>query len=50
MFGMLQRTGQETAMTRTQKERMLAGALYAAADAEIQADQLAASAWMQRYN
>lgn len=37
-------------MTRTQKQRMLAGALYTAADAEIQADQLAASAWMKRYN
>lgn len=37
-------------MTRTQKERMLAGELYTAADAEIQADQLAASAWMKRYN
>ncbi|WBX91092.1 sugar O-acetyltransferase [Achromobacter mucicolens] len=37
-------------MTRTQKERMLAGDLYTAADAEIQSDQLAASAWMKRYN
>ncbi|MFJ3460043.1 sugar O-acetyltransferase [Achromobacter spanius] len=37
-------------MTRTQKQRMLAGELYTAADDEIQADQLAASAWMKRYN
>lgn len=37
-------------MARTQKQRMLAGELYTAADAEIQADQAAARAWMERYN
>lgn len=37
-------------MTRSQKQRMLAGEFYTAADAEIQADQAAARAWMDRYN
>lgn len=37
-------------VTRTQKQRMLAGELYTAADAQIQADQAAARAWMERYN
>ena len=37
-------------VTPTQKERMLKGDLYSAADAEIQADQAAARAWMERYN
>lgn len=37
-------------MTRTQKQKMLAGELYTAADPEIQADQLAAGVWMKRYN
>lgn len=37
-------------MTRTQKQHMLAGELYTAADAEIQSDQAAARAWMERYN
>lgn len=37
-------------MTRTEKQKMLAGDLYTPADAEIQADQLAASVWMQRFN
>jgi maltose O-acetyltransferase len=35
---------------RTEKEKMLAGELYDASSAEIQADQLAAAAWMARYN
>jgi maltose O-acetyltransferase len=35
---------------KTQKQRMLAGELYSAADDEIQADQRAAQAWMDRYN
>src|SRR3546814_12583173 len=32
------------------KEKMLAGELYHASDAEIQADQAAAHAWLARYN
>src|SRR3546814_17744750 len=35
---------------RTEKEKMLAGELYHASDAEIQADQAAAHAWLARYN
>lgn len=37
-------------VVRTEKEKMLAGELYNASGPEIQADQLAAAAWMQRYN
>ncbi|MEN4918486.1 sugar O-acetyltransferase [Achromobacter spanius] len=37
-------------MTRTEKQKMLAGELYTAADAELQADQLAAGVWMKQYN
>ncbi len=37
-------------MTRTQKEKMLAGELYNAADPEIQADLLATGVWLKRYN
>lgn len=32
------------------KEKMLAGEMYNAADPEIQADLLAAGAWLKRYN
>jgi maltose O-acetyltransferase len=35
---------------RTEKEKMLAGELYNANVPEIQADQLAAAMWMDRYN
>lgn len=35
---------------KTQKQLMLAGELYNAVDAELQADQRAAQAWMDRYN
>jgi len=35
---------------KTQKQRMLAGEPYLAGDDEIQADQRAAQAWMDRYN
>lgn len=35
---------------RTQKQRMIAGDLYSAADPEIAADHEAAVAWMGRYN
>ena len=35
---------------RTEKEKMLAGELYNANVPEIQADQAAAAAWMDRYN
>jgi maltose O-acetyltransferase len=37
-------------MTRTQKQRMLAGEQYTAADAQIRADQDAARVRMERYN
>jgi maltose O-acetyltransferase len=35
---------------RSEKDKMLAGELYDASDAELQADAAAASAWMARYN
>ncbi len=37
-------------MARTEKQKMLAGELYNANVPEIQADQLAAAQWMDRYN
>ncbi|MGB8293240.1 sugar O-acetyltransferase (plasmid) [Rhizobium ruizarguesonis] len=37
-------------MTRTQKEKMLAGEMYNPADEEIQMDLLATGAWLKRYN
>lgn len=37
-------------MSQTQKQKMLAGEHYNAADPEIQADQAAARAWMERFN
>lgn len=37
-------------MDKTQKQKMLAGELYDAGDAEIQADLLATRAWLVRYN
>ncbi|MXP65521.1 sugar O-acetyltransferase [Roseomonas sp. M0104] len=37
-------------MARTEKEKMLAGELYDAGDAELQADMMAARHWMVRYN
>ncbi|MET2831068.1 sugar O-acetyltransferase [Mesorhizobium shangrilense] len=37
-------------MIRSQKEKMLAGEPYSAADPEIQADLLATGAWLKRYN
>jgi maltose O-acetyltransferase len=43
-------TGTEVPMQRTEREKMLAGALYNASDAEIQADLGAAAAWLARYN
>ncbi len=35
---------------RTEKQKMLAGALYRPGDAEIQAEQAATKAWLVRYN
>ncbi|MEG8116622.1 sugar O-acetyltransferase [Xanthomonas hortorum] len=35
---------------QTEKQKMLAGELYNAADTELQADQAAAADWMMRYN
>ncbi len=35
---------------RSEKDKMLAGELYDTADAELQAGQRAARAWMQHYN
>lgn len=37
-------------MERTQKQKMLAGELYSAADAELQADIAETQAWLARYN
>lgn len=37
-------------MTRTEKDRMLAGELYRPGDPEIQADQAATKTWLVRYN
>ena len=37
-------------MTRTEKQKMLAGELYRPGDAEIAADQAANKAWLVRYN
>ena len=37
-------------MSKTEKEKMLAGELYRADSPEIQADQAAAMAWLARYN
>ncbi|EJB07171.1 acetyltransferase (isoleucine patch superfamily) [Rhizobium leguminosarum bv. trifolii WSM597] len=37
-------------MTLSQKEKMLAGEMYNAADPEIQADLLVTGAWLKRYN
>ncbi|MBY5399838.1 sugar O-acetyltransferase [Rhizobium leguminosarum] len=37
-------------MTRSQKEKMLAGEMYNAADPEIQAELLLTGAWLKRYN
>lgn len=46
-----QASGQENAHDQpTEKEKMLAGALYHASDAEIQRDQAQAHAWLARYN
>ena len=37
-------------MTRTEKEKMLAGDLYNAGAPELQADMAAAHEWLSRYN
>ncbi|MEJ8574606.1 sugar O-acetyltransferase [Microbaculum marinum] len=37
-------------MSRTEKQKMLAGELYDAGDPELQADQSACRAWLVRYN
>lgn len=37
-------------MSRTEKQKMLAGELYRPSDPELAADSLRASAWMARYN
>ena len=37
-------------MTRTEKQKMLAGELYRPGDAEIAADQAANKTWLVRYN
>lgn len=37
-------------MDRTEKQKMLAGALYCAADAELQAELAATQAWLARFN
>lgn len=40
----------DTMTSKTEKQKMLAGEYYSASDSELQADQLAAAAWMQKYN
>jgi maltose O-acetyltransferase len=40
----------ENSMTRTQKQKMLAGELYNAGDPEIQADAATARKWLVRFN
>jgi maltose O-acetyltransferase len=40
----------ESRSMRSEKEKMLAGQLYHAGDAELQADAAKAKAWMSRYN
>ena len=40
----------EAADGRTEKQKMLAGAMYRPGDAELQADQAATKAWLMRYN
>ncbi len=40
----------QAAMTQSEKEKMLAGALYHPGDPTIQADQEAARQWLARYN
>ncbi|WP_312669213.1 sugar O-acetyltransferase [Stutzerimonas nitrititolerans] len=37
-------------MSRTEKQKMLAGELYNATDAELQADMTATMEWLSRYN
>lgn len=37
-------------MLRSEKQKMLAGELYDASDAELQADQAATMCWLARYN
>lgn len=37
-------------LSRTEKQKMLAGELYSAADAELQADMAANATWLDRYN
>ncbi|WP_312919918.1 sugar O-acetyltransferase [Stutzerimonas nitrititolerans] len=37
-------------MSRTEKQKMLAGELYDAADAELQVDMTATMEWLSRYN
>jgi len=37
-------------MSRTEKQKMLAGELYNAADAELQTDMTATMEWLSRYN
>ena len=37
-------------MSRTEKQKMLAGELYNAADAELQVDMTATMEWLSRYN
>lgn len=37
-------------MSRTEKQKMLAGELYSGSDAELQSDMAATQAWLARYN
>ncbi len=40
----------DTMTPKTEKQKMLAGEYYSASDSELQAEQLAAAQWMQKYN
>lgn len=45
-----EKIGIVSAMTRTEKQKMMAGEFYRVDDPELQADQAAACAWMDQYN
>ena len=46
----LMRLGGNAAMSRSEKDKMLAGELYRPGDPELQADLAATHAWLARYN
>jgi maltose O-acetyltransferase len=46
----MSKSGEERTVTRSEREKMLAGELYRPGAAEIQADQAATKVWLARYN